>query len=97
MKFKGFKMFAKVKSGQFVGELVRYRFALGLPSIKISELPWQELGLSYTASGYGKKIPTKYMVRTIDQKWRRVYCCVHSNIGTCYIVQDGENIIVEID
>ena len=45
---------------------------------------WQEQGLSYTASGYGKRIPTRYMVR-LNGKWRRVYCCIFSNIGTLYI------------
>jgi len=45
---------------------------------------WQERGLSYTASGYGKRIPTTKMVR-YQGKWRRVYCCIYSNVGTCYI------------
>ena len=51
---------------------------------KESPLWWQENGLSYTASGYGKRIPTRYMVR-FNGKWRRVYCVIYSNIGTCYI------------
>lgn len=45
---------------------------------------WQERGLSYTTTGYGRKIPTSRMVR-YNGKWRRVYCCIYSNIGTCYI------------
>ena len=62
---------------------------------KIQPLWWQENGLSFTASGYGRRIPTRYMVRH-NGKWRRVYCCIYSNIGTCYIgksIRDG--IIVE--
>ncbi len=51
---------------------------------KESPLWWQERGMSYTASGYGKRIPTRYMVR-LNGKWRRVYCCISSNIGTFYI------------
>ena len=51
---------------------------------KESPLWWQENGLSYTASGYGKRIPTRYMVR-FNGKWRRVYCAIFSNSGTCYI------------
>jgi len=47
-------------------------------------LPWQRAGLSYTASGYGQRIPTSYVVR-VDGRWRRVYCCCYSNLGTCYI------------
>jgi hypothetical protein len=42
------------------------------------------LGLSWTASGYGKRIPTLYMVQ-VDGRWRRVYCCIYSNNGTMYI------------
>lgn len=45
---------------------------------------WQRQGLSYTASGYGRRIPTTRVVR-VDGRWRRVYCCIFSNAGTCYI------------
>lgn len=65
---------------------------LDLPT-KENELPWQRAGLQYTATGYGRKIPTAFMV-WVGAKWRRVYCCVYSNSGTCYIgnIKDG-NII----
>ena len=52
-------------------------------------------GLSYTATGYGQKIPTTKKVRWHDV-WRRVYCCIFSNAGTCYIVSKGQRYIVEI-
>ena len=45
---------------------------------------WQERGLSFTASGYGRSIPTRYKVFW-NNRWRRVYCCIISNSGTCYI------------
>jgi len=49
-------------------------------------LPWQLAGLSYTATGYGRKIPTRTMVRLPESsRWRRVYCCIFSNAGTCYV------------
>ena len=51
---------------------------------KQSPLWWQEQGLSFTASGYGKRIPTHTMVR-YRGKWRRVYVCQYSNAGTAYI------------
>ena len=60
---------------------------------KIAPLWWHDKGLSYTASGYGKRIPTRHMVRFND-KWRRVYCCIYSNIGTCYIGQLSDGLIV---
>ncbi len=58
---------------------------------KISELRWQTLGLSYTASGYGKKIPSRYVVRIHGEKtWRRVYVTQYSNSGTHWITRNGE-------
>ena len=51
---------------------------------KVEPLEWQKQGLSYTASGYGSRIPTQYMVR-FNNRWRRVYCYIYSNIGTLYI------------
>lgn len=88
-------MFECAKSGPMAGELVRLEvFA---PAIKIKPLWWQEQGLSYTASGYGKKIPTRYMIKTIDNRWRRVYCAIYSNIGTCYVMHGDIRTIVNLN
>lgn len=67
-------------------------------SVEIKEKPlwWQERGLSYTTTGYGSKIPTRYMVKFND-KWRRVYCMQYSNVGTLYIGNRKDNLIVDID
>jgi hypothetical protein len=52
---------------------------------------WQERGLSFTRTGYGRRIPTRRMVRLPgDPRWRRVYCAVFGNNGTCY-VEDKKN------
>lgn len=58
---------------------------------KDSPLWWHLRGLSYTRTGYGRKIPTRTMVRLPGSpRWRRVYCCIFSNIGTCYVTnKDG--------
>ena len=41
---------------------------------------------SQTASGYGNKLSTRMMVRLPGSpRWRRVYYCIHSNIGTRYV------------
>jgi hypothetical protein len=61
---------------------------------KVKRLWWQEKGLSYTASGYGRKIPTEYMVK-VNNRWRRVYCCIMSNNGTLYI--DGARGWITVD
>lgn len=49
-----------------------------------SPLWWQDQGLIYTASGYGSRIPTAYMVK-YNGRWRRVYCICYSNSGTLFI------------
>lgn len=51
-------------------------------------------GLTWTASGYGARIPTEHMVQ-VHGKWRRVYCYVYSNVGTLFIGRryDGTAII----
>lgn len=56
---------------------------------------WQKRGLSYTSTGYGRKIPTSIMVKIpgLRNIWRRVYCCIYSNVGTCYVTH-GRNWIV---
>ena len=58
-----------------------------------SFLWWQKAGLMYTSTGYGRKIPTQHMVKWCG-KWRRVYCSIHSNCGTCYIFQGKDWIVV---
>jgi hypothetical protein len=60
------------------------------------EFWWQKLGLTYTASGYGRRIPTRYMVQ-VNGKWRRVYCCQISNAGTCYIGKLSPDAIIVSD
>ena len=51
---------------------------------------WHHLaGISETASGYGIKLTTPYMVK-IRNRWRRVYCCQISNAGTLYIGKPGQ-------
>lgn len=46
-----------------------------------------------TASGYGSKLPTSYMLR-VGNRWRRVYAICWSNVSTCYIIKKGEKIVV---
>lgn len=56
-------------------------------------MPHHKKGLSYTATGYGGKIPTEHKVK-YNGRYHRVYCAVFSNIGTLYIVSKGEKITV---
>lgn len=50
---------------------------------------WQKRGLMFTASGYGRKIPTRWKVK-VNSRWCRVYCCIYSNSGTCYVMSKGK-------
>ena len=76
--------------------MITQRHNLAELESKIELLPWQEQGLSYTATGYGRKIPTTRMVKLPGSKrWRRVYCCIFSNIGTCYVTaKNGDWIVI---
>lgn len=51
---------------------------------KREPLWWHKRGLSFTRSGYGKRIPSETMVR-LNKRWRRVYVCIFSNAGTAYV------------
>jgi len=49
---------------------------------------------SNSRTGYGSKVPTQYLV-FIANKWRRVYCRIYSNIGTCYVLINKECVIID--
>jgi hypothetical protein len=55
---------------------------------------WHERGLQYTATGYGRKIPTRYQVRD-GKRWKRVYICQYGNAGTAYFMRLGERVVVD--
>ena len=46
--------------------------------------PHMKAGLSYTATGYGFRIPTRFMV-VVNGKRRRIYSCCFSNVETLFI------------
>ena len=62
--------------------------------VKYAPMAHHLAGLTWTATGYGARIPTPYMVQVFG-KWRRVYCRIYSNIGTLFIGRkyDGTQII----
>ena len=84
-------MFVKSeKTGMFT------RFLFREKDIKISPMYHHVHGLSFTASGYGKKLPTQYMVN-LGNKWHRVYCVCFSNSGSIYIISKGERYLVDLE
>ena len=62
--------------------------------VMVDYLPWQLQGKTYTATGYGSKIPTSKKIK-YNGIWHRIYCAIYSNIGTCYIISKGQKIIVD--
>lgn len=71
------------------------RYALEDLEHKTELLEWHKTGLSYTASGYGRKIPTSMMVKLPDSpRWRRVYCCIFSNAGTYYVTAGNDWVVI---
>lgn len=67
-------------------------------AVEHKEKPLQHhiLGLSYTATGYGNKLPTRYMAR-YDNRWYRIYSICYSNVSTEYVLIKGEQIKVEFN
>ena len=63
---------------------------------KVDMMPHQERGLSYTATGYGHKIPTTYKVKH-NNRWKRVYCRVFSNNGSLYILSGADEIAIDTE
>ncbi len=60
-----------------------------LEASEVSEVKLTAGPMFSSASGYGRKMPTRYMVR-IGSRWYRVYCACFSNVGSLYIVRNGE-------
>lgn len=56
-------------------------------------LSHHKMGPSYTATGYGAKIPTEKMAVIMGRAYR-VYVAIFSNSGTSYVLMGGQRVIV---
>ena len=63
--------------------------------VKVQELPWQKAGLTWTATGYGARIPTRYMVQ-YNGRWRRVYAACYGIAASHYIGRGESRLSVSI-
>lgn len=63
--------------------------------VKECPTPYHKAGLSYTASGYGSRIPTTKKV-FLNGKWRRVYCRIYSNVGTLFLRTANKSEIITV-
>jgi len=62
---------------------------------KVKELYHHKNNLAYTATGYGRKLPTEYMIK-YNNRWYRVYACCYSNVASYYICTQCIDINVTI-
>lgn len=49
-----------------------------------------------TASGYGRKIPTRWMIRWGNRNYR-VYAVCYSNVASYYIRRNGNRIFLDVE
>lgn len=71
---------------------VRYTDPKLVRDVRITEIPLS----GHTASGYGGRIPTQYMLKYLG-RWRRVYSMVYGNSGSPYIQVGGQPAHLDID
>jgi len=56
-------------------------------------LPWQKQGLQQTASGYGRKLTSRYKIN-FEGKLYRLYVTIYSNAGSTWFRVKGRKIFV---
>lgn len=61
------------------------------PNFEIIHRPlaWQEKGLQQTASGYGKRLTSRWCVKLPDNRMRRIYITQFSNAGSAWVMVRG--------
>ncbi len=55
-------------------------------------LRYHKLGLTYTARGYGRKIPSRYMLSVDGGRYRRVYATCFSNVASYWVIVLGKKL-----
>ena len=64
-------------------------------TVTIKQLWWQKRGLMQTATGYGRKLTTEYMLALPDSpRPYRVYAICYSNVASFYILRKGERLFL---
>lgn len=76
---------------------VEYLDGKRITDAKVVETWWQKQGLQQTASGYGKKLTTRYMLQIDGKRWHRVYTMQFSNAGSCYVLIGGQTFFIQFD
>jgi hypothetical protein len=64
-------------------------------TVTIRPLWWQKQGLQQTATGYGSKLTTEYMLHLPDSSHSyRVYAICWSNVASFYILRRGQRLFL---
>ena len=63
-------------------------------TVSVKRLWWQEKGLRQTATGYGRKLTTEYMLHRTGERALRVYAVCFSNVASFYVLIGGKALYV---
>jgi hypothetical protein len=55
---------------------------------------WHKQGLQQTASGYGSRLRTEYMLVVPNERPRRVYAVCWSNVASFYVIRKKQKIFL---
>ncbi len=69
-------------------------FSLTEHEVKEVPMAHHRAGKTWTATGYGAKIPSTKMIK-IGGRWRRIYVSIWSNSGTAWVNHGGERCLVD--
>jgi len=80
---------------------IEYTNPKRIDAVDIKDLPHHKLGLQYTASGYGSRIPTRFRVRYLhaddSRRWHRVYARCYANAASFYIRVGSRALALDTD
>lgn len=74
-----------------MSDTLNHLTAAMVADVRVTEAPRHN-----SVSGYGPKIPTRYMLR-IANRWHRVYIVQYSNSGSAYVVYKGADYYLDSD
>lgn len=71
---------------------VQHTDSAKVTAVRVTEQPTY----GRTVTGYGSKIPTRYML-TYDGRNRRVYAMSYGNSSSLYVIANGEDLFLDSD
>ena len=61
-----------------------------LDTTRIIDKKHTDAPLNRSRTGYGGKVPTTWLLRLDNKRWHRVYVRIWSNVGSAYILIQGQ-------